>query len=85
MLVLLDIDISFTLVFEGNPLRYEKGLYLPSIKHDALFHVNMKTFGIFMKQSQFHGNGVSPLKEWLCKESTSSFLQAIKPNKKISL
>jgi hypothetical protein len=47
MLVLLDIDISFTLVFEGNPLRYEKGLYLPSIKHDALFHVNMKTFEIF--------------------------------------
>jgi hypothetical protein len=29
-----------------------------------------------MKQSQLHQNGVPPLKEWLCKEAITSFLQA---------
>jgi hypothetical protein len=72
-------------VFEDNPPRYEKGIYLSSTKLEDLFHVNMKTFDIFMKQSQFHRNGVPPPKEWFYKETTSSFLQAIKPNKEIKL
>jgi hypothetical protein len=82
---LQDIVISFAPVFEDNPLRYEKGLYLPSIKLVDSFPVNMKAFEISIKQSQFHQNGVPPPKEWLYKESTSSFLQVIKPNKKIRL
>jgi hypothetical protein len=38
-----------------------------------------------MKQSQFHQNEVPPPNEWLCKEATSSFLQAVKPIKDIRL
>jgi hypothetical protein len=72
-------------VFEGNPPRHEKGLYLSSAKLEDSFHVNMKTFEIFMTQSHFHRNGVPPPKEWLCKEAISSFLQAVKPNKEIRL
>jgi hypothetical protein len=68
------IDICFTLVFEDNPLRYEKDLYLSSTKLEDSFHTNMKTFEISMKQRQFHQNGVPPPKEGLCKEATSSFL-----------
>jgi hypothetical protein len=45
------IDISFTIVFEDNPPRYEKELYLPFIKLEDPFHVNMKTFEISMTQS----------------------------------
>jgi hypothetical protein len=82
---LQDIGISFALIFEDNPPRYEKGIYLLFIKLEDSFHVNMKTFEIFMKQSQFHRNGVPPPKEWLCKEATSSFLQAVKPIKEIRL
>jgi hypothetical protein len=82
---LRDIDISFALVFEGNTPRHEKGLYQPSIKLEDSFYVNMKTFDISMTQSHFHQNGVPPPKEWLCKEATSSFLQAVKPNKEICL
>jgi hypothetical protein len=48
---LRDIDISFVLVFEGNPPRHEKGLYLPSTKLEDSFHLNMKTFEIFMTKS----------------------------------
>jgi hypothetical protein len=80
---LRDIDISFTLKFESNPLRHEKYLYLPSTKLEDSFHVNMKTFKISMTQSHLHRNRVPPLKELLCKEATSSFLQAVKPNKEI--
>jgi hypothetical protein len=80
-----DIDISFALEFEGNPPRYEKVIYLPSTKLEDSFHVNMKTFEISMTQSHFYQNGVPPLKEWLCNEATSSFLQAVKPNKEIWL
>jgi hypothetical protein len=43
---LQDIGISFALVFEDNALRYEKDLYLPSIKLEDSFYVNMKTFKI---------------------------------------
>jgi hypothetical protein len=82
---LLDIDIFCVLVFEGNPPRHEKGIYLPSTKLEDSFHVNMKTFEIFMTQSQFHRNGIPPPKEWLRKEATSSFRQAVKPNKEIML
>jgi hypothetical protein len=39
------------LAFEGNPLRLEKGLHQPSTKFEDSFHINMKTFEIFMKQS----------------------------------
>jgi hypothetical protein len=46
---LQDIGISFALIFEDNPPRYEKGIYLLSIKLEDSFHVNMKTFEIFMK------------------------------------
>jgi hypothetical protein len=59
---LQDPDISFTLVFEGNTPRHEKGIYLPSTKLENSFHVNMKTFDIFMTQSHFHRNEVPPLK-----------------------
>jgi hypothetical protein len=82
---LRDIDIFFTLVFEGNPPRHEKDIYLPSTKLEDSFHVNMKTFEIFMTQSHFHRNGVPPPNEWLYKKATSSFLQAVKTNKEISL
>jgi hypothetical protein len=82
---LRDIGISFALVFEDNPPRYEKYLYLPSTKLEDSFHVNMKTFEIFMTQSHFNQNVVPSPKEWLCKEATSSFLQAVKPIKEISL
>jgi hypothetical protein len=82
---LQDIDISFMLVFEDNPPRYEKCLHLPSTKLDDPFHINKKTFEIFMKQSQFHQNGVPPPKARYCKEATSSFLQAVKSNKEIML
>jgi hypothetical protein len=80
---LRDIGISFALVFQDNPSRYEKGLYLPSTKLEDLFHVNMKIFEISMTQSHFHQNGVPPPKEWLCKKATSSFLQVVKPIKEI--
>jgi hypothetical protein len=80
-----DIGISFALMFEDNPLRYEKGIYLPSIKLDDSFHVNMKTFEISIIQSHFHRNGVPPPNEWLCNEATSSFLQAVMPIKEIRL
>jgi hypothetical protein len=80
---LRDIDISLMLVFEDNPTRHEKNLHLPSTKLEDSFHVNKKTFEISMKQ--FHQNGVPPPKEWLCKEATSSLLQAVKPNKEIRL
>jgi hypothetical protein len=83
--MLRDIDISFTLVFEDNPPRYEKGVYLPSIKLEDSFHVNMKAFDIFMTQSHFHQNRVPLPKEWLCKEATPFFLQAVKPIKEIRL
>jgi hypothetical protein len=36
-------------VFEGNPPRLEKGLYLPSTKLEDSFHVNKKTFEISIK------------------------------------
>jgi hypothetical protein len=85
MYVLRKIGISFTLVFEDNPPRYEKGLYLTSTKFEDSFHVNMKTFEISMTQSHFHRNAVPPPKEWLCKEEKSSFLQAVKPIKEIRL
>jgi hypothetical protein len=71
---LRDIDISFALVFEKNPIKYEKGIYLSSTKLDDSFHVNMKIFEISITQSHFHQNGVPPSKERLCKEATSSFL-----------
>jgi hypothetical protein len=80
---LRDIGISFALVFEDNPPRYEKDLYLPSTKLEDSFHINMKTFEISMTQSHFHRNRVTPPKEWLCKEVASSFLQAVKPIKEI--
>jgi hypothetical protein len=79
-----DIDI-FTLVFEDNPSMYEKGLYLPSTKLKDSFHVNMNTFEIFMTQSHFHQNEVPAPKEWLYKEATTFFLQAVKPIKEIRL
>jgi hypothetical protein len=82
---LRDISISFTHVFEDNYLRYEKDLYLPSTKLKDSFHVNIKTFEIFMTQSHFHQNGVPPPNEWLCKKAISSFLQAVKPIKEIRL
>jgi hypothetical protein len=82
---LQDINISFALMFEGNPPRHEKDLYLPSTKLEDSFHVNMKTFDISMTQSHFHRNEVPRPKEWLCKEATSSFLQAVKPIKEIRL
>jgi hypothetical protein len=85
MHVLQDIDIYFTLMFEDNPPRYEKCLYLPSTKLDNLFHVNMKIFEISMTQSYFHQNEVPSPKEWLYKEATSSFLQAVKAIKEIRL
>jgi hypothetical protein len=66
-------------VFEDIPPMHKKGLYLPSTKLECSFHVNMKTFEIFMTQSHFHQNGVPPPNEWLCKEATLSFLQAVKP------
>jgi hypothetical protein len=72
-------------VFEDNPPNYEKGIYLPSTKLEDSFHVNMKTLEIFITQSHFHQNGVPPLKEWLYKEATSSFFQAVKPIKEIML
>jgi hypothetical protein len=40
----------FFLEFEDNPSRHEKGLHLSSIKFEDLFHVNKKTFEIFMKK-----------------------------------
>jgi hypothetical protein len=46
-----DIVNSFTLVFEGNPPRLEKGLHLPSTKIEDSFYVNKKIFEISMKQS----------------------------------
>jgi hypothetical protein len=82
---LRDIGISFTLVFEGNPPRNERGLHLPSTKLEDSFHVNKSTFEISMTQSHFHQNGVPPPKEWLWKEATSSFLQAVKLNEEIRL
>jgi hypothetical protein len=82
---LWDIAISFALVFEENPPRYENDVYLPSTKLENSFHVNMKTFEIFMIQTHFHRNGAPPPKEWLCKKATSSFLQAVKAIKKIRL
>jgi hypothetical protein len=82
---LQDIDISFALMFEDNPSRYKKGLYLQSIKLGDSFHVNMKTFEISMTQSHFHRNGVPPPNEWLCNKVISSFLEAVKPNKEIRL
>jgi hypothetical protein len=48
---LRDIGISLALEFEDHPLRYEKSPHLSSTKFDDLFHVNKKTFEIFMKQS----------------------------------
>jgi hypothetical protein len=72
-------------VFKGNPSRHEKYLHLPSTKLEDSFHVNIKTFEISMTQSHFHRNGVPPPKEWLCKEATSSFLQAVKTIKDIIL
>jgi hypothetical protein len=72
-------------VFEDNPPKYEKCIYLSSTKLEDSFHVNMKTFEIFMTQSHFHRNGVPPPKEWLYKEVTSSFLQAVKPIREIRL
>jgi hypothetical protein len=80
-----DIGISFALMFEDNPLRCKKDIYLSSTKLEDSFHVNMKAFEIFMTQSHFHRNGVSPSKEWLRNEATSSFLQAFKPIKKIKI
>jgi hypothetical protein len=71
-------------MFEDNPPRYEKGLYLPSTKLEDSFHVNMKTFEIFIIQSHFYRNVVRPPKEWLCYEVALSFLQAVKPIKEIS-
>jgi hypothetical protein len=82
---LQDIGIFFTLVFEDNTPKYEKCLYLPSTKLEDSFHINMKTFEISMTQNHFHRNGVPPPKEWLCKEATLSFLQAVKPIKEIRL
>jgi hypothetical protein len=73
------------LVFEDNPPRHEKCLHLLFTKLENLFHINKKTFEISMKQSQFHQNGVPPSKARRCKEATSSFLQAVKPNKEIRL
>jgi hypothetical protein len=72
-------------MFEGNPPRHEKDLYLSSTKLKNSFHVNMKTFEISMTQSHFYQNGVPPPNEWLCKEATSSFLQQVKSNKEIRL
>jgi hypothetical protein len=83
--VLRDIDISFTLVFEDNPPKYEKCQYLPFTKIEDSFHVNMKTFEISMTQSHLHQNGVPPPKKWLCIEAASSFLQAVKPIKEIRI
>jgi hypothetical protein len=37
---LRDIGISFALVFEGNPSRHEKCIYLLSTKLEDSFHVN---------------------------------------------
>jgi hypothetical protein len=37
---LQDIDISFTLIFDGNPPKQKKGLHLPSTKFEDSFHVN---------------------------------------------
>jgi hypothetical protein len=48
---LRDIGISFVLVFEDNPPRYEKDIYQSSTKLDDSFHVNMKTFEISKTQS----------------------------------
>jgi hypothetical protein len=53
----------FTLMFEDNHPRYEKGIYLSSTKPEDPFNVNMKTFEISMTQSHFHRNGVPPPKE----------------------
>jgi hypothetical protein len=39
------------LVFEDNPPRHEKNIYLLSTKLEGSFHVNKKTFEIFKKQS----------------------------------
>jgi hypothetical protein len=72
-------------VFEDNPSRYEKGIYLPSTKLENSFHINKKTFEISMTQSHFQRNGVPPPNEWLCKEAISSFVQAVKPIKEIRL
>jgi hypothetical protein len=63
MYELRDIDISFTLEFEDNPPRYERGLHLPFIKLEDLFHVNKRTFEISKTQSQFHQKWVPPPKE----------------------
>jgi hypothetical protein len=72
-------------VFEDNPPRYEKGLYLSFTKLEDSFHVNMKIFEISMIQSHFHRIGVPPPKEWLYNEVTSSFLKTVKPIKEIRL
>jgi hypothetical protein len=45
---LRDICISVALVFENNPPRYKKDLYLSSIKLEDPFHINMKIFKISM-------------------------------------
>jgi hypothetical protein len=63
MHMLRDIDISFTLVSEGNPPRHDKDIYLQSTKLEDSFHVKMKTFEISMTQSHFHRNEVPPPKE----------------------
>jgi hypothetical protein len=70
---LRDISISFALVFKDNPPRYEKDLYLPSIKLDDSFHVNMKTFDISMTQSHFHRNGSTSTEGMVMQESDIVF------------
>jgi hypothetical protein len=69
-----EILAFFALVFEENPIKYKKGIYLPFTKLDDSFHINMKTFEISMTQSHFHRNGVPPPKEWLCKEANKEIM-----------
>jgi hypothetical protein len=45
---LQDIDISLALVFKDNPPRHEKKLHLPFTKLEDSFHINKKTFEVFM-------------------------------------
>jgi hypothetical protein len=45
------IGVSLAPEFEGNPPWYEKRLHLPSTKPEVSFHVNKKTFEIFIKQN----------------------------------
>jgi hypothetical protein len=49
-----EIYTFFALVFEDNPPRYEKGIYLPSTKLENSFHINMNTFKISMTQNHFY-------------------------------